>query len=80
MWEFLQEYGYWIVLAGFFLLMLRMHGSGGCGMGHGSHAGHGDRREPTDARRRTGAGATAADEPDDTSARPPATTGSGRCH
>ncbi len=31
MWEFLQAYGSWVVLGVFFLLMLRMHGGGGCG-------------------------------------------------
>lgn len=36
--EFLQSYGTWIILAGFFILMLRMHtGGGGCGMGHADH-------------------------------------------
>lgn len=37
--EFLQAYGTWIILAGLFILMLRMHaGGGGCGMDHASHS------------------------------------------
>jgi len=37
--EFFQAYGSWILIALFFLLMMRMHGSGGgCGMGH-QHGG-----------------------------------------
>jgi len=38
--EFLQAYGFWIIIGLFFLAMMRMHGggqsSGGCGMG-GDH-------------------------------------------
>lgn len=41
MWEFLQNYGIWILFGILFLLMMRMHGrgmhggGGGCGMGMG---------------------------------------------
>ncbi len=37
--EFFQAYGSWILFGLLFLFMLRMHGGGGCGMGH---------RQPTD--------------------------------
>lgn len=40
MWEFLQAYGYWIVLGLFLVFMLRMHAGGGCGMGPGQHGNH----------------------------------------
>lgn len=39
MWEFLQANWLWIVLGLSVLFMFRMHGSGGCGMGHSSHGG-----------------------------------------
>ena len=48
MWEFLQAYGVWIVFGLFFLFMLRMHGGGGCGMGHDQHSGH-QEPKPKDA-------------------------------
>lgn len=34
--EFLQTNAWWIVVAGLFVLMMRMHGAGG-GMDHGGH-------------------------------------------
>ena len=34
--EFLQTNAWWIVVAGLFVLMMRMHGAGG-GMDHGAH-------------------------------------------
>ncbi len=46
--EFFQAYGSWILFGLFFLIMLRMHGSGGCGMGHKQHTDEPARR-PTDA-------------------------------
>jgi len=47
MWQFLQTYGIWILLGVFFLLMMRMYGSGIHGMGtrHYQHA------EPVDSQR-----------------------------
>ncbi len=38
MWEFLQAYGTWILFGVFFVFMLRMHTSGGCGMAHEQHS------------------------------------------
>lgn len=35
--EFVQTYGVWILVGGFFLLMMRMHSGGGCGMGGHDH-------------------------------------------
>src|SRR5690348_11159666 len=60
LWQFLQTYGIWIFLGIFFMLMVRMHGQGGCGMGmshqddertHGNgdcgmEMGHNQRNEP----------------------------------
>ena len=50
--EFLQTYGTWIVFGIFFVLMLRMHGGGGCGMGHQDHT-DGTNARPTDANARS---------------------------
>lgn len=51
--EFLQAYGTWIVLAGFFILMLRMHaGGGGCGMGHPEHGASTDEKVDPVARQK----------------------------
>ena len=63
MWEFIQANWLWILLGVSFLFMFRMHGAGGCGMGHGSHGG-GHRREDessneTDAADHTGHGSSA---------------------
>lgn len=40
MWEFLRANWLWILLGVSLLFMFRMHGAGGCGMGHGGHGGH----------------------------------------
>jgi hypothetical protein len=66
MWEFLQNYGIWIVFGVLFLLMMRMHRGGmhgngmggGCGMGmshdHNQHndPSHSQRVVPSDDRNR----------------------------
>ncbi|MDE3074849.1 MAG: hypothetical protein KGJ86_05425 [Chloroflexota bacterium] len=44
MWEFLHAYGVWIVVGFLFLLMMRLHGSGGGRwMGYGQHGGQDQR-------------------------------------
>jgi hypothetical protein len=42
MWQFLQTYGIWIFFGILFILMMRMHGHGGCSMGmsHDQHNEH----------------------------------------
>lgn len=42
--EFLQTNAWWIVVAGLFVLMMRMHGAGG-GMDHGDHRHDSERDE-----------------------------------
>lgn len=74
--QFLQAYGGWILIGLFFLLMLRLHGSGsGCCMGHRDHA------QPRDASQRP---SPTADDPSDQSkfpkGQPPTTSGAHGCH
>lgn len=68
--EFFQAYGSWILFGLFFLIMVRMHGSGGgCGMGRQHHT-----EEPTPK-------ATGADEKaDQATNKQPAAKRSGGCH
>lgn len=58
MWEFLQAYWYWIVFGLFLVFMLRMHASGGCGMGHGQRGDHGTEK-PTRREKDSESGASA---------------------
>ena len=74
MWEFIQANATWIILGVFFVLMLRMHGGAGCGMGHGGH------EDQSAAKRRPGA---ADSEPDDAgvaAGQARSTKRSGGCH
>ena len=67
--EFFLAYGSWIVFGLFFLLMLRMHGSGGCGMGH-------HQRGEQPAQKATGTDKDGDDAPD----RQPPAKRSSSCH
>ena len=47
MWEFIQAYGYWIVIGLFLVFMLRMHLGGHSGHGRGGGDGERDGTGPT---------------------------------
>ncbi len=55
MWEalqsFLAAYGFWIILGLLFLVMMRSHGGGGCGMGRTHNAGRAPSRQVDEASR-----------------------------
>lgn len=74
--EFLQAYGWWILLGGAFLFM--MSRGGGCGMGH-SDTQSGDHEDQSrETLYRSGTGQAKLD--DTTAAKPRAASHSGGCH
>ena len=81
-WQAIQPYSGWIFFGVFFLLMMRMHAGGGCGMGHGSHGQHESNESPGEPLSKRPADRREADGTDRAAPESAAVTGrrSGGCH